>query len=168
MVGINFGAGQITRARRVALVGGALAFGITQIIGIAAAVFPNAWMGLFSSDPLVMEMGTLYLQTVAPTYGAVGLGLALYFASQGAKRVALPVLAGTVRLAIAGFLGWIAVLCLGASLDTLFQIVAIAALAYGALTVAAVIWSRLFDVHEADVLAGRSPHWFQEFAQIFL
>ena len=61
MVGINFGAGQITRARRVALVGGALAFGITQIIGIAAAVFPNAWMGLFSSDPLVMEMGTLYL-----------------------------------------------------------------------------------------------------------
>lgn len=104
MVGINFGAGQITRARRVALVGGALAFGITQIIGIAAAVFPNAWMGLFSSDPLVMEMGTLYLQTVAPTYGAVGLGLALYFASQGAKRVALPVLAGTVRLAIAGFL----------------------------------------------------------------
>lgn len=156
MVGINIGARQAARARRVAFVGGALAFGITQIIGIAAATFPKVWMGLFSTDPHVAEMGALYLRTVAPTYGAVGLGLALYFASQGAKRVVLPVLAGTVRLVIAGFFGWAAVLWLGSDLATLFQIVALAALAYGALTVAAVIWSRMFDANNPLPLASAS------------
>lgn len=156
MVGINIGAKQAARARRIALVGGALAFGITQIIGVAAALFPKVWIRLFSNDPHVAEMGALYLRTVAPTYGAVGLGLALYFASQGAKRVVLPVLAGTVRLVIAGFFGWAAVLWLGSGLATLFQIVALAALAYGALTVVAVIWSRMFDAGHPPSLASPS------------
>jgi putative MATE family efflux protein len=156
MVGINIGANQSARARWVAIVGGAIAFGITQLIGIAAAAFPKVWMGLFSTNPHVAEMGALYLRTVAPTYGAVGLGLALYFASQGAKRVVLPVLAGTVRLVIAGFCGWVAVLWFGSGLASLFQIVALAALAYGALTVAAVIWSRMFDGDHASSLASPS------------
>jgi Na+-driven multidrug efflux pump len=158
MVGINIGANQAARARWVAIVGGAIALGITQIIGIAAAVFPSAWMQLFSDDPHVAEMGALYLRTVAPTYGAVGLGLALYFASQAAKRVVLPVLAGTVRLVIAGLIGWAAVLWFGSGLATLFQIVALAALAYGALTVAAVIWSRMFDRgHSSSIASPSSP-----------
>ncbi|WP_051439035.1 MATE family efflux transporter [Ciceribacter selenitireducens] len=156
MVGTNIGANQAVRARRVAIVGGAIAFGITQIIGIAAAAFPNAWMQLFSDDPHVAEMGALYLRTVAPTYGAVGLGLALYFASQGARRVVLPVLAGTVRLVIAGLFGWAAVLWFGSGLATLFQIVALAALAYGALTVAAVIWSRMFHRGHSSSIASPS------------
>lgn len=144
MVGINMGANQAERARRVAWVGAGTAFGITQAIGILAALFPNIWMGLFTTDPDVREMGSLYLRNVAPAYGAIGLGLALYFASQGAKRVALPVLAGTVRMVVAAFLGWSAVIWFGASLDTLFKIVAVAALAYGALTAAAVLPRRMF------------------------
>lgn len=145
MVGINTGAGQIARARRVAWIGAAIAFGVTEFIGLAAVVFPHAWIGLFSDDPQVLAMGTLYLQYVAPVYGAVGLGLALYFASQGAKRVLLPVLAGTVRMIIAAFIGWAAVTWYSAGLSTLFQIVALASVAYGALTAAAVLagsWGR--------------------------
>ncbi|WP_105383457.1 MATE family efflux transporter [Neorhizobium alkalisoli] len=156
MVGINIGASRIERARRVAWVGAGIAFGITQIIGLAAALFPDIWMGLFTTDQTVQEMGSLYLRTVAPAYGAIGLGLALYFASQGAKRVLLPVLAGTVRMIIAAFVGWSAVLWFGVSLGTLFQMVALGALAYGVLTAAAVLPRRMFfQEREPDDRATR-------------
>jgi putative MATE family efflux protein len=145
MVGVNIGADQMARARRIAWIGAALAFGGTEIIGLAAMAFPHAWIGLFSDEPEVLETSALYLQNVAPVYGAVGLGLALYFASQGANRVLFPVLAGTVRMVIAAFVGWAAVIWYGADLTTLYQIVALAAVAYGALTAAAVLggsWGR--------------------------
>jgi hypothetical protein len=67
-------------------------------------------------------------------YGAVGWGLALYFASEGANRVLFPVLAGTVRMVIAASVGWSAVIWYGAALPTLYQIVALASVAFGALT----------------------------------
>ncbi|MEI2384731.1 MATE family efflux transporter [Breoghania sp. JC706] len=144
MVGINIGAGQIVRARHIAWIGAILAFGVTELIGLAALVFPHIWIGLFSDDPQVLAMGTTYLRNVAPVYGAVGLGLVLYFASQGAKHVLLPVLAGTARMIIAAFLGWSAVNWFGSSLSVLFHIVALAAVVYGALTAAAVLnsWGR--------------------------
>src|SRR3984893_7396064 len=87
MVGTNIGAGQSGRALRIAFVGAAIAFAITEAIGIAAAVWPMAWPELFSSDPRVVAAGGSYLRVVAPTYGFFGLGLALYFASQGAGRL---------------------------------------------------------------------------------
>ena len=145
MVGVNIGADQMARARRIAWIGAALSFGVTEIIGLGAMAFPHAWIGLFSDEPEVLEMGALYLRNVAPVYGAVGLGLALYFASQGANRVLFPVLAGTVRMVIAAFVGWTAVIWFGVGLSTLFQIVALAAVAYGGLTAAAVLggaWGR--------------------------
>jgi hypothetical protein len=85
------------------------------------------------------------LQTVGPAYGAVGLGLMLYFASQGAKRVLWPVLAGTARMMVAALGGWFAVAWLGADLSMLFQIVAGAALLFGCVTSAAMLagaWGR--------------------------
>jgi putative MATE family efflux protein len=145
MVGINIGAEQMARARRIAWIGAGLAFSVTELIGLAVAIFPHAWLGLFSDEPQVLALGTLYLQNVAPVYGAIGLGMALYFASQGAKRVLLPVLAGTVRMIIAAFIGWSMVTWFGAGLSTLFQIVALAAVSYGLLTAAAVLggaWGR--------------------------
>src|SRR5258708_34634305 len=98
MVGTNVGAGQLARARRIALVGGAMAFTLTETIGLAAALFPGVWMGLFTRDPAVVAAGSAYLRVVGPSYGFFGLGLALYFASQGAGRVLWPLVAGFVRL----------------------------------------------------------------------
>lgn len=146
MVGINIGAAQIERARRVAWVGAGIAFGLTQTIGILATLFPMTWMRLFTADPDVQQLGSQYLQIVAPAYGAVGLGLALYFASQGLKRVLLPVLAGTVRMILAAFVGWASVILFQASLNSLFQIVAAAAIAYGGLTALAVLPRRMFHL----------------------
>ena len=88
MVGTNIGAGEQARALRIALVGGALAFGITETIGLAAAIWPHAWLGLFGDDPRMLETGAAYLRSVGPAYGFFGLGLSLYFASQG-RRPAL-------------------------------------------------------------------------------
>ena len=71
--------------------------------------------------------------------------MALYFASQGAKRVLWPVLAGTMRMLVAAFVGWAAVAWLGADLSTLFEIVALAAVLFGLVTAAAVLggaWDR--------------------------
>ena len=70
MVGINIGAEQLARARRIAWIGAALAFGVTEFIGLAVTAFPQAWLGLFSDEPQVLALGTLYLRNVAPFYGA--------------------------------------------------------------------------------------------------
>src|SRR5918999_6533860 len=100
-------------ARRIAWTGAAIAVGFTGSLGLLVAIFPQAWLGLFSDEPAVLAVGTLYLQTVGPAYGAIGLGMMLYFASQGAKRVLWPVLAGTARMVVAALLGWLAVAQLG-------------------------------------------------------
>ena len=90
MVGTSIGAGDRARAVRVAWVGSAMAAGITGVIGILAALFPLAWLGLFTTDPGVLAAGTRYLTIVGPFYGFFGAGLALYFASQGAGRLLWP------------------------------------------------------------------------------
>ena len=46
MVGTNIGAGQRARALRIALTGGAVAFALTEAVGLAAAIWPHAWLGL--------------------------------------------------------------------------------------------------------------------------
>lgn len=142
LVGLNIGAGQIERARRVAWSGAALAFGFSAVVGIGATVWPSVWMQLFTGTPDVVAQGNLYLQTVAPFYPVIAFGLALYFAGQGAKRVLLPVLAGTMRMVIAAFIGWTAVEFGHAELSTLYAIVASSAIMYGALSGAAVYWGK--------------------------
>jgi hypothetical protein len=101
LVGTNIGAGQRQRALRIALIGGALAFALTEAVGLTAAIWPHAWLGLFGDDPRMLETGAAYLRSVGPTYGFFGLGLALYFASQGAGRLLWPLLAGLLRMLIA-------------------------------------------------------------------
>jgi putative MATE family efflux protein len=133
MVGTNLGAGNIARARRVAWIGALLAAGVTEAIGLLVALFPHAWIGIFSTDPAVLATGAKYLRVVGPFYGFVGLGMLLYFASQGAKRVAWPVLAGSARLIIAAAGGWLAIEFFRADLTILFAVVATSALAFGVL-----------------------------------
>jgi len=138
MVGTNVGAGQLARAEHVAWVGAGLAAGFTGSIGLVAALFPRAWLGLFSTDPDVLAAGARYLTLVGPVYGFFGLGLALYFASQGAGRLAWPLVAGFARLVIAALGGWLAIHQLGAGLSGVFIAIAVALVVFG-VTVAAAI-----------------------------
>jgi putative MATE family efflux protein len=130
LVGTNIGAGQRHRALRIALIGGAAAFAVTEMIGIAAAIWPEAWLGLFGGTPRMMATGIAYLHRVGPFYGFFGLGLSLYFASQGAGRLAWPLLAGLIRMVIAVGGGW-AVLALSGSLGWAFAMLGLALVVYG-------------------------------------
>jgi len=131
MVGTNVGAGHRARAERIAWTGAGMAAALTGIVGLSAAVFPDMWLGLFSTDPAVRQAGGMYLRVVGPAYGFFGLGLALYFASQGAGRLLWPVLAGFSRLAIAGVGGWLAIHWFGGGLIALFGLMALAFVVFG-------------------------------------
>jgi putative MATE family efflux protein len=87
LVGTNIGAGRPERAKRIAWIGSAFAASISLAIGITVTLVPLAWVGLFSSDPAVLESGSRYLRTVAPFYPMLAANIALYFASQGAGKV---------------------------------------------------------------------------------
>jgi len=137
LVGTNIAAGQRARAMRVALTGGAIAFALTEAIGVAAALWPAAWLGLFSNDPGMLATGAKYLRIVGPTFGFFGLGLALYFASQGAGRLVWPLLAGLVRLVIAVGAGWVALRLTG-SLGSVFAELSLGLVAYGVILSAAI------------------------------
>ena len=125
-------AGLRERALRATWIGALLAFGATEAIGLWAAFFPHAWLSLFAADPAILEAGTIYLQTVGPTYGFFGLGLILFFASQGAGKLLWPVLGNVARLLVAASGGWLA-LHLGAGLPGIFLAQAVALASYGVL-----------------------------------
>jgi putative MATE family efflux protein len=143
MVGTNVGAGHRARAQRVAWVGAGVAAAVTGTIGLLAALAPHLWLGLFSQEPAVLAAGATYLRVVGPTYGFFGLGLALYFASQGAGRLLWPVLGGSARLAVAVVGGWLVVHALGGSLAALCAMMALAFVVFGstiALAIRAGAW----------------------------
>jgi len=131
LVGTNAGAKQHRRAEHIAWVGAGLAAGVTGTLGVAAALFPHGWIRLFSADPEILAVGSAYLRIVGPTYGFFGLGLAFYFASQGAGHLAWPLAAGFARLVIAALGGWLASRWLGGGLAGVFASMALALVVFG-------------------------------------
>jgi Na+-driven multidrug efflux pump len=118
-------------------VGAAIAFLMTELIGLTAALWPNAWLALFASDPAMRQAGTYYLHAVGPLYGFFGVGLVLYFASQGAGRLSWPVLGNVARLGVAA-LGGAAALRWGHGLTQIFLAQGAALVIYALVNVAAV------------------------------
>lgn len=137
MVGTCMGAGQRERAMRAAWAGAAMAFLLTEIIGVTAALFPRPWLLLFGNDPAMLDTGTQYLQAVGPLYGFFGVGLVLYFASQGAGRLLWPVIGNLARLAVAAIGGWLA-LRWGGQLSHVFVAQGVAMVVYGVVIASAI------------------------------
>ena len=127
MVGMNIGAGQRPRARRIAWTGAALSSALSGVIGLAVAIAPSAWMRLFSEEAPVIAAGSDYLARVGAMYAFLGAGMALYFASQGAGRMAWPFAAGVARLALVAGVGGLA----AHSMDALYWTVAASYVAFG-------------------------------------
>jgi len=137
MVGTCLGAGRKERAVRAAWIGAAMAFALAESVGLAAALWPRQWLLLFGHEPAMLEAGTQYLRLVGPLYGFFGVGLVLYFASQGAGRLLWPVLGNLARLAVAALGGWLA-LRWGGSLAQVFMAQGLALLVYGLVIAAAI------------------------------
>ncbi len=100
LIGVATGARDIARGNRIARIASTIAFVSCESLGVLLAVFPFAWVHLFTSDPNVLTAGSIYLRIVAPFYGFLGLGLMLYFASQGRSNMLWPFIASGVRFAI--------------------------------------------------------------------
>ena len=131
LVGVGIGAGDIKRAEHIGTVGGLGAAGLAGGIGLILAVQPELWIPYFSQDPVVQDAATRYIQIVGPWFAFYGLGLVLYFGSQGAGAMGWPVVALSLR----------AVICVGGAvlltesfdtgIDGVFYAVALSLVAYG-------------------------------------
>lgn len=138
MVGMAIGAGDVPRARRVAWTAATASALIIGTIGCVAAIFPQMWATLFTSDPRVESAADQYLGIAGFGFAAYGFGLCLYFASQGSGRIVGPVLGGTVRLLVVLF-GGMYLVRQGGNFTNFAILVTIAMVAYG-LTTAFLVW----------------------------
>lgn len=140
MVGMAIGRRDISRARRVAWTGGALSAGAIGLIGLTVSLQPSLWAEIFTTLPGVIHYAEQYLRFAGPGYAFFGLGLTLFFASQGAGKVLGPVIGSSLRLAIIAVGGF----CLAAA-DApswaYFAMVAIAMTVYGLFTAATMVWA---------------------------
>jgi Na+-driven multidrug efflux pump len=138
MVGMAMGAGLVTRARQVAWTAAAASGLTVGLIGLVVALKPSLWVSLFTNDPGVTAAANSYFAWAGPAFGFFGLGVCLYFSSQGAAKVWGPVLAGTGRLLIVGLGGWW-LASISAPAWTLFALVGAAMVVFG-LSTAASVW----------------------------
>jgi putative MATE family efflux protein len=146
LVGVNVGAGQVARAERIGWLGGLTAAALTGAVGLLLAGFPGLWMDLFTADPDIRQAGARYLQVVGPMFAFQGLGLALYFASQGAGTVAWPVLATVLRFLVGVGGAMLGVAWFDAGLTWIYVCLAAGMLVYGTLTAASLgfgAWRRV-------------------------
>lgn len=106
MVGTAIGAGDIARARNIAWTAGGLSASVLGVLGLAVASMPWLWVDMFSDVPAVTAAAYDYLRIAGLSYAFFGLGLCLYFASQGAGRVGGAITAQGLRLAVVVLGGW--------------------------------------------------------------
>lgn len=141
MVGMAIGAENVARARRVAWTAATASAVIIGTIGCLAALFPDFWAALFTSDANVARAAHDYLGVAGFGFAAYGFGLCLYFSSQGSGHIIGPVLGGTVRLLVV-LIGGILLLKTGGDFSSFALLVTIAMIAYGASTALFVLMTR--------------------------
>ncbi len=137
MVGMAIGAGDVARARRVAWTSGAVSAVLLGVVGLVVTVAPNLWSGMFTTQAGVLDAAARYLRSAGPAFPFFGLGLTLYFASQGSGKVLGTVLAGTARLLVVIAGGWWLV-AQQASDTAMFVLVGVSMVVYGIGSVVAI------------------------------
>jgi putative MATE family efflux protein len=130
MVGTAIGAGDVDRARHIAWTAGGLSALVLGVLGLLVAFMPGLWVDMFSDVPAVTEAAYGYLRIAGLTYAFFGLGLCLYFASQGAGRVGGAITAQGLRLAVVVLGGW-ALIEFSAPLWSVYMLSAVAMLPMG-------------------------------------
>ncbi|MEM9060849.1 MAG: MATE family efflux transporter [Pseudomonadota bacterium] len=96
--GTLLGAGRRREAILMGWLSAACAAILVGSIGFILAIWPSLWTDLFTNDPDIAMAASRYLGTVGPCYAFFGLGLCLYFLSQGMETLAIPVLGALLRL----------------------------------------------------------------------
>jgi Na+-driven multidrug efflux pump len=136
LVGVNIGAGQVARAERIGWIGAGCAAALTGGVGLLLALVPGLWMDLFTDDPATIAAGAAYLRIAGVAFLFQGLGLSLYFASQGAGAVFWPVVGTVVRFVVSVGGAYLAVRHFGTGLEGVYACIAAGMVLYGLITAA--------------------------------
>jgi Na+-driven multidrug efflux pump len=142
MVATNIGAGNPNRAIRATWTGALLVAIITGTIGVTVGVFPLLWMQWFTADPAIIAFGSAYLNIVGPCYGFFGVGLVLFFASQGSGKLGWVLIGSSTRLVFVAVAGWVAVHWLKTEPSAMFVIVAIGFTLYATINALSLYFGR--------------------------
>jgi Na+-driven multidrug efflux pump len=100
MVGTNIGANNVTRAEQIGMVGAASSGLLSGLIGLILALTPDFWISFFTSDQEVLSVTKIYIQILGVCYLFQGVGLSLYFASQGANSMKWPIVITATRFIV--------------------------------------------------------------------
>ena len=133
IVGANIGAQNIERAEKVGIYGGSTAGIVSIFIGLTLAVFPDVWIQFFTDDLKAYEVTKQYIQIVGPFYIFQGVGLSLYFASQGANAMKWPTIATIARFLIASIGGAVSIYWFGFGIESIFFSSSLAMMIFGAM-----------------------------------
>ncbi|MEM7016095.1 MAG: MATE family efflux transporter [Pseudomonadota bacterium] len=101
LVGMSIGAKNVARAEHIGWLGGAAAALLSGTAGVLLALFPDVWIPAFTDDPAAHASARDFIQIIGPCLAFQGLGMALYFASQGAGAMRWPVAATILRVILA-------------------------------------------------------------------
>ena len=142
MVATNIGAGNTERALRATWIGSLLVTGVTLTLGTTVALFPMLWMQWFTTDPEIIRFGSNYLHIVGPCYGFFGLGLVLFFASQGSGKLFWPLIGSSSRLVFVALGGWVVLKLFTPDPRNMFIVVAIGFALYATITTVSILLSR--------------------------
>jgi Na+-driven multidrug efflux pump len=121
MVATAAGARDFDRARRVAWTGAGLAAAIGLVFTMVA-LFGRSWMGFFTADPVIRDIGALYLLCQAAVFPVTGAGLACYFACLGIGFVSGPFLLAALRLILIVGGCWLALAMSGSAVAAFIAI----------------------------------------------
>ena len=90
MVGQNIGANRIDRAEKSAHLGSILAAAVVTFISIFLFTIPQFFVGWFTNDPAVIEIGSVYLRYLAATFAFMVVASVLGRALNGAGDTKSP------------------------------------------------------------------------------
>ena len=112
----------------------------TGLIGLAAIVWPQGWISLFTAAPEVSEPAAIYLGIAALGYAFIGMNT-LTSAFQAMGQTFWPLMGVLSRAAVLGIGGWLVVSVMGGGVIGL-AIVTASGLAIGGSIVAVAFWLR--------------------------
>ncbi len=102
LVGQNLGANQIARAEQSTRIANILGAAIMAAIGAVFLIFPQTFIRIFSPDANVIEIGTVYLRFLSPTFGFIAFSLVLGKALNGAGDTLSPMMITLVSQLVIG------------------------------------------------------------------
>lgn len=100
LVGMAAGAGRPELVGRYVRAACSLIVGLLIVAGALLWWRPSIWLGIFTTDPGILEVGSTYFRVIGPSYPFVGLSMVLGFAFQGLGRATPPLVVMAVRVPV--------------------------------------------------------------------